>query len=79
MKDPSIAAFWLITFPQIMSGSTYGDNAKQAIWSEYKVVGSHSFLFFSFSSTINNVLIFHVIGFDIFVYFHLYVLFACSN
>ncbi|XP_058754833.1 uncharacterized protein LOC131627989 [Vicia villosa] len=36
MKDPGIAAFWLITFPQIMYGFTYGDNAKQAIGSEYQ-------------------------------------------
>ncbi|WJX68431.1 hypothetical protein P8452_52799 [Trifolium repens] len=36
MKDPSIAAFWLITFPQIMYGYNYDDNAKQTVWSEYK-------------------------------------------
>lgn len=36
MKDPKNAAFWLITFPQIMYGFTYGDNAKKTIWSEYK-------------------------------------------
>jgi hypothetical protein len=68
MKDPSIAAFWLITFPQIMYGYNYDDNAKQTVWSEYKVV----------ASTI-HVLTFHVIGSDIHLFFHLYVFFACSD
>ncbi|KAL2986554.1 hypothetical protein AAZX31_12G213700 [Glycine max] len=36
MKDPSIAAFWLITFPQIMGGFTYDDDVKQKIWWQYK-------------------------------------------
>ncbi|KAL3636884.1 hypothetical protein CASFOL_019183 [Castilleja foliolosa] len=36
MKDPSIAAFWLITFPQIMGGIDYDDDVKQKIWWEYK-------------------------------------------
>ncbi|XP_027341065.1 uncharacterized protein LOC113854328 isoform X1 [Abrus precatorius] len=36
MKDPSIAAFWLITFPQIMGGFTYDDEVKQKIWWQYK-------------------------------------------
>ncbi|XP_057455309.1 uncharacterized protein LOC130746633 [Lotus japonicus] len=36
MKDPGIAAFWLITLPQIMGGFTYDDDVKQNIWSQYK-------------------------------------------
>ncbi|KAK7324566.1 hypothetical protein VNO77_28234 [Canavalia gladiata] len=36
MKDPSIAAFWLFTFPQIMGGFTYDDDVKQKIWWQYK-------------------------------------------
>ncbi|KAL6561809.1 hypothetical protein OROMI_017410 [Orobanche minor] len=36
MKDPSIAAFWLITFPQIMGGIDYDDDVKRKIWWEYK-------------------------------------------
>ncbi|KAI9083581.1 hypothetical protein K1719_034523 [Acacia pycnantha] len=36
MKDPSIAAFWLITFPQIMGGFNYDDEVKQKIWWQYK-------------------------------------------
>ncbi|MED6135783.1 hypothetical protein PIB30_049862 [Stylosanthes scabra] len=36
MKDPSIAAFWLLTFPQIMGGITYEDEVKQKIWWQYK-------------------------------------------
>jgi len=43
MKDPSIAAFWLITFPQIMGGFTYDDEVKQKIWWQYKVVTSTPF------------------------------------
>ncbi|GER53433.1 hypothetical protein STAS_30948 [Striga asiatica] len=36
MKDPSIAAFWLITFPQIVGGVDYDDEVKQKIWWQYK-------------------------------------------
>ncbi|PIN03772.1 hypothetical protein CDL12_23695 [Handroanthus impetiginosus] len=36
MKDPSIAAFWLITLPQIVGGLEYEDEVKQKIWWEYK-------------------------------------------
>ncbi|KAL8147839.1 hypothetical protein AgCh_005238 [Apium graveolens] len=36
MKDPSIAAFWLITMPQIMGGFSYDDDVKQKIWWQYK-------------------------------------------
>ncbi|KAL8505820.1 hypothetical protein ACS0TY_016880 [Phlomoides rotata] len=36
MKDPSIAAFWLITLPQIVGGIEYDDDVKQKIWWEYK-------------------------------------------
>lgn len=36
MKDPSIAAFWLITMPQIMGGFEYDDEVKQKIWWQYK-------------------------------------------
>ncbi|KAF9587827.1 hypothetical protein IFM89_005831 [Coptis chinensis] len=36
MKDPSIAAFWLITMPQIMGGFEYDDDVKQRIWWQYK-------------------------------------------
>ncbi|XP_022717142.1 uncharacterized protein LOC111275848 [Durio zibethinus] len=36
MKDPSIAAFWLLTLPQIMGGFDYDDNVKQKIWWQYK-------------------------------------------
>lgn len=43
MKDPSIAAFWLITFPQIMGGFTYDDDVKQKIWWQYKVITSIPF------------------------------------
>lgn len=36
MKDPSIAAFWLVTLPQIMGGFEYDDEVKQKIWWQYK-------------------------------------------
>ncbi|KAI4322956.1 hypothetical protein L6164_022601 [Bauhinia variegata] len=36
IKDPSIAAFWLLTFPQIMGGFDYDDDVKQKIWWQYK-------------------------------------------
>ncbi|TYJ20906.1 hypothetical protein E1A91_A08G028600v1 [Gossypium mustelinum] len=36
MKDPSIAAFWLLTLPQIVGGFEYDDDVKQKIWWQYK-------------------------------------------
>lgn len=36
MKDPSIAAFWLLTMPQIMGGFKYDDEVKQKIWWQYQ-------------------------------------------
>ncbi|MBA0762458.1 hypothetical protein Gotri_012062, partial [Gossypium trilobum] len=36
MKDPSIAAFWLLTLPQIVGGLEYDDDVKQKIWWQYK-------------------------------------------
>ncbi|XP_027126989.1 uncharacterized protein [Coffea arabica] len=36
MKDPSIAAFWLITLPQVVGGFEYDDDVKQKIWWQYK-------------------------------------------
>ncbi|KAJ7981755.1 Embryo defective protein [Quillaja saponaria] len=36
MKDPSIAAFWLITLPQVVGGFNYDDDVKQKIWWQYK-------------------------------------------
>ncbi|KAM7498688.1 hypothetical protein LguiA_023102 [Lonicera macranthoides] len=36
MKDPSIAAFWLITMPQIMGGIDFDDDVKKKIWWQYK-------------------------------------------
>ncbi|KAG2681905.1 hypothetical protein I3843_11G165700 [Carya illinoinensis] len=36
MKDPSIAAFWLITLPQIVGGFNYDDEIKQKIWWQYQ-------------------------------------------
>eukprot|EP00262_Sarcandra_glabra_P011488 TRINITY_DN2763_c0_g2_i1.p1 TRINITY_DN2763_c0_g2~~TRINITY_DN2763_c0_g2_i1.p1 ORF type:complete len:422 (-),score=68.39 TRINITY_DN2763_c0_g2_i1:345-1610(-) len=36
MKDPKIAAFWLLTMPEIMGGITYDDDVKQKIWWAYK-------------------------------------------
>ncbi|XP_044481989.1 uncharacterized protein LOC123208514 isoform X2 [Mangifera indica] len=36
MKDPSIAAFWLMTLPQVVGGFEYDDNVKQKIWWQYK-------------------------------------------
>ncbi|CAA2954537.1 Embryo defective 2737 [Olea europaea subsp. europaea] len=36
MKDPSIAAFWLITLPQIVGGFDYDEDVKQKIWWQYK-------------------------------------------
>ncbi|XP_010260241.1 PREDICTED: uncharacterized protein LOC104599413 [Nelumbo nucifera] len=36
MKDPSVAAFWLITMPQILGGFNYDEDVKQKIWWQYK-------------------------------------------
>ncbi|KAL3353214.1 hypothetical protein AABB24_020950 [Solanum stoloniferum] len=36
MKDPSIAAFWLLTLPQIVGGFEYDDDVKKKIWWQYK-------------------------------------------
>ncbi|XP_048235202.1 uncharacterized protein LOC8265315 [Ricinus communis] len=36
MKDPSIAAFWLFSLPQIVGGFDYDDDVKQKIWWQYK-------------------------------------------
>ncbi|KAH9621406.1 hypothetical protein KSS87_012540 [Heliosperma pusillum] len=36
MKDPSIAAFWLLTMPQIVGGFNFDDEVKQKIWWQYK-------------------------------------------
>ncbi|GMH24949.1 hypothetical protein Nepgr_026792 [Nepenthes gracilis] len=36
MKDPSIAAFWLITMPQIVGGFNFDDEVKRKIWWQYK-------------------------------------------
>ncbi|CAM8954586.1 unnamed protein product [Rhodiola kirilowii] len=36
MKDPSIAAFWLLTMPQMIGGFTFKDDVKQKIWWPYK-------------------------------------------
>ncbi|CAH9083257.1 unnamed protein product [Cuscuta epithymum] len=36
MKDPSIAAFWLITLPQVVGGFKYEEDVKRKIWWQYK-------------------------------------------
>ncbi|XP_008794135.2 uncharacterized protein LOC103710253 [Phoenix dactylifera] len=36
MRDPKIAAFWLITMPQVLGGFNYDDDVKQKIWWAYK-------------------------------------------
>ncbi|KAL3323272.1 hypothetical protein AABB24_040404 [Solanum stoloniferum] len=36
MKDPSIAAFWLLTLPQIVGGFEYDEDVKKKIWWQYK-------------------------------------------
>lgn len=36
MKDPKIAAFWLLTLPQVVGGFKFDDEIKQKIWLEYK-------------------------------------------
>ncbi|CAI0408390.1 unnamed protein product, partial [Linum tenue] len=36
MKDPSIAAFWLFTFPQVVGGLNYDDDIKRKIWWQYE-------------------------------------------
>ncbi|GAY47817.1 hypothetical protein CUMW_107260 [Citrus unshiu] len=38
MRDPSIAAFWLMTFPQIVGGFDFDDEVKQKIWWQYKAL-----------------------------------------
>ncbi|KAL6001369.1 hypothetical protein ACLOJK_007103 [Asimina triloba] len=35
MRDPKIAAFWLLTMPQIVGGFNYDDDVKQKIWWTY--------------------------------------------
>ncbi|KAJ0045567.1 hypothetical protein Pint_04587 [Pistacia integerrima] len=44
MKDPSIAAFWLMTLPQVVGRFDYDDDIKQKIWWQYKVPDSFCFL-----------------------------------
>ena len=51
MKDPSIAAFWLITMPQIMGGFEYDDEVKQKIWWQYKV----PFFFKSITKSLKSI------------------------
>ncbi|XP_068639912.1 uncharacterized protein [Aristolochia californica] len=36
MRDPKIAAFWLITMPQMLGGFNYDDDVTQKIWWTYK-------------------------------------------
>ncbi|KAL5565249.1 hypothetical protein UlMin_028413 [Ulmus minor] len=36
MKDPSIAAFWLFTLPQVVGGFDYDDEIKKKVWWQYK-------------------------------------------
>ncbi|OAY65884.1 hypothetical protein ACMD2_14600 [Ananas comosus] len=36
MRDPKVAAFWLITLPQVLGGFNYDDDVKQKIWWAYK-------------------------------------------
>ncbi|XP_068666259.1 uncharacterized protein [Aristolochia californica] len=36
MRDPKIAAFWLITMPQMLGGFNYDDDVRQKIWWAYK-------------------------------------------
>ncbi|KAM1311132.1 hypothetical protein PS1_007627 [Malus domestica] len=36
MKDPSIAAFWLFTLPQVAGGFDFDDDIKKKIWWQYK-------------------------------------------
>ncbi|CAN1828667.1 hypothetical protein LINPERHAP1_LOCUS32303 [Linum perenne] len=36
MKDPSIAAFWLFTFPRVVGGLNHEDDVKKKIWLQYK-------------------------------------------
>lgn len=36
MKDPSIAAFWLFTLPQVVGGFDFDDDIKKKIWWQYK-------------------------------------------
>lgn len=43
MKDPSIAAFWLFTLPEVAGGFEYDDDIKKKIWWQYKVHGFYAF------------------------------------
>lgn len=36
MRDPKIAAFWLITMPQILGGFNFDEDVKQKIWWSYE-------------------------------------------
>ncbi|MQM09724.1 hypothetical protein Taro_042605, partial [Colocasia esculenta] len=36
MRDPKIAAFWLLTMPQVVGGFNYDNDVKQKIWWAYK-------------------------------------------
>lgn len=36
MKDPSIAAFWLFTLPEVAGGFEYDDDVKKKVWWQYK-------------------------------------------
>ncbi|XXG90358.1 hypothetical protein AAC387_Pa12g2141 [Persea americana] len=36
MRDPKVAAFWLLTMPQILGGFEYDDDVKQKIWWQYQ-------------------------------------------
>ncbi|XP_062090449.1 uncharacterized protein LOC133796801 [Humulus lupulus] len=36
MKDPSIAAFWLFTLPEVVGGFEYDESIKKKIWWQYK-------------------------------------------
>lgn len=64
MKDPSIAAFWLLTMPQIVGGFNYDDEVKQKIWWQYKVYCS----FPSFPYLFRHVIL-QIASFSCFYYF----------
>ncbi|GMN54504.1 hypothetical protein TIFTF001_023639 [Ficus carica] len=38
MKDPSIAAFWLFTLPEVAGGCEYNDDVKKKVWLQYKAL-----------------------------------------
>ena len=44
MKDPSIAAFWLFTLPELAGGFEYDDDIKKKLWWQYKVSNLYLFL-----------------------------------